>query len=84
MPRPGIGRPYPTHTKLGRIMADRGLTAMDVAAGSGIYTRTMTELLSGRTRPSARSLNALTSFLNVSPDAILEDSYPHLAVKVPV
>lgn len=83
MPKPGLGRPYPTHTKLGRIMADRGLTAFDVCSGSGIYPRTMTELLSGRARPSARSLNAITSYLGVPPDAILEAKYPHPPAKVP-
>lgn len=83
MPKPGTGRPYPTHTKIGRMMADRGLTATAVSQGTGIYTRTMTEILSGRMRPSPRALAGLTTFLGVPAEAILEDSYPVVPQAVP-
>lgn len=41
-------RPYPTHQPLGRIMAEQGWTAAELAAATGIYPRTLTEYLAGR------------------------------------
>lgn len=74
---PGIGgRPYPTHTKLGAIMSARGLRASDVSVGADIYTRTMSDLLSGRHRPTPAQLTKLARFFRVPPESLLEDSYP--------
>lgn len=70
------GRPYPTHTKIGTLMSARGLRAVDVSTGSGVYTRTMSDLLSGRMRPTPAQLAKLSAFFRVAPDALLEDSYP--------
>lgn len=71
-------RQYPRHTKLGRLMYERGLRAIDMTVGADIYPRTMTEYLAGRKRPSSRSLVRLTTFLKVKPEAILEKKYPWL------
>lgn len=79
MPVVGRARPYPKHTKLGRLMWDQGLTANEMAYRSKVYHRTLTELLAGRVKPSAKQLHGLCQALGVEPHMILEDSYPHLA-----
>jgi DNA-binding Xre family transcriptional regulator len=79
MPVVGRARPYPKHTKLGRLMWDRGLTANETAFASKVYHRTLTELLAGRVKPSAKQLHGLCQVLQVEPDQLLEDQYPHLA-----
>jgi len=71
-------RPYPKHTKLGRLMYARGLRAIDVTVGTAISPRTMTEYLAGRKRPTPRNLTRLTMFLKVEPSAILERKTPWL------
>ena len=83
MPHPGRGRPYPTHTRLGSLMDERGLMANTVAMQAGVHPRILSELLSGRKRPNPRHLAGLCSMLDVDPDDLLEDSYPMLPVEVP-
>lgn len=78
MVKKGAGRPYPTHTKLGRLIADRGLRAVDVSRAANVYPRTLTDLLAGRKPPTNRTLVSLSTFLRVPPEAIVEDSYPCL------
>lgn len=59
-------------------MYAKGLRAIDVSMGSGVYPRLMTEYLAGRKRPSARSIVKLTTFLKCKPESILEKKYPWL------
>jgi transcriptional regulator with XRE-family HTH domain len=66
------GRPFATTTKLGALMDRRGLRAIEVAAGAGVYPRTLTEILAGRKAPTPQQLAGLTRFLRVPPEAILE------------
>lgn len=73
-----MARPIPTHTKLGKLLSERGLRAVDVTKGCAIYTRTMSDLLSGRRPPTPAQLAELSEFLRVPPERILEDSYPCL------
>lgn len=83
MPYAGRGRPYPRHTKLGQIMWERGLTVNKVAAATTINHRALTEYLAGRKRPTTNHLAFLTRALEVTPQHILEDKYPHLAPPPP-
>lgn len=46
------GRPFPTHTKLGKRAMESGYTAYQIAALTSIAPRTLTEYLAGR-RPIA-------------------------------
>lgn len=73
------GRPYPKHTKIGKAMADRGLKAFDVASGTGIYTRTLSDILSGRQRPTPAQMAKLSAYFRMSPESLTEAAYPHLA-----
>lgn len=59
------GRPFPTHTPLGKVMAHLRLTAAKVAAGTGIYPRTLTEYLAGRKEPTVDHQRRLADFLEV-------------------
>jgi DNA-binding Xre family transcriptional regulator len=79
MPVVGRSRPYARHTKLGKLMWDRGFTATETSFRSSVYHRTLTELLAGRVKPSAKQLHGLCAALGVEPGDILEDSYPFLA-----
>jgi len=79
MPVVGRSRPYARHTKLGKLMWDRGLTATETSFRSGVYHRTLTELLAGRAKPSAKQLHGLCKALEVEPGDILEAAYPFLA-----
>lgn len=69
-PRNGA-RPYPTHTRLGRLMAERGLTAHEVCHAARVYPRAMTEFLAGRKRPTVAVLARLAHALDVEPDTLL-------------
>ena len=57
------------------MMVARNMRAKEVSEGSGIYTRTMSDILAGK-RPSQRSLILLGEFFGVKPERILEDEYP--------
>ncbi len=72
----GRGRPYATHTKLGRLMEARGLTCNDLCRGANTYTRALTEYLAGRRRPSAKTMIRLCDYFRVPPEKIYEDEYP--------
>lgn len=74
----GGHRPYPTHTKLGRIMFKRGLRASDVTYEAKVYSRQMTEYLAGRKKPTATNMVKLSTFLGVSVEALTEKKYPWL------
>jgi len=68
-------RPYRTHTKIGRLMLSRNLRAKEVSDGSGVYTRSMSDILAGK-RPSQRNLALLCEFFKLPPEKLTEDEYP--------
>jgi DNA-binding Xre family transcriptional regulator len=68
---PKMGRPYPTHTKLGKLMAEQGWVAADLSLVTGIYTRTLTEYLAGRKQIKDDHLVALCDALDVGPTQLL-------------
>lgn len=74
----GGSRQYPVHTKMGRIMAKRGLRAIEVSSGAGVYPRSMTEYLAGRKKPSPRNMGKIAAFLNVGVADLTEKKYPWL------
>lgn len=74
----GGSRPYPTHTKLGRIMLKRGLRAYKVAAEADVYVRSMTDYLAGRKKPSPRNMAKLAGVLGVTVPDLTEKKYPWL------
>lgn len=61
----GGSRRYPTHTKLGALMYERGLWASTVCRATGIYPRTMTEYLAGRKQPSRGNHIKLCEYFDV-------------------
>lgn len=79
MPIVGGSRTYRKHTKLGKVMDQRGLKAFDVQVGAKINPRLLSDYLAGRKEPSARSKMLLVNFFRVSPDQLFEDSYPFTA-----
>lgn len=74
----GGSRRFPTHTKLGRIMAERGIRSNQVTVNTEIYTRSMTEYLAGRKKPSPRNMARLSAYLKVSVQDLTEAHYPWL------
>ncbi len=53
---------------LRRIMAQAGLTLAEVVSATGTCERTVKGILSGRTKPHARTLNRIATGLGVSTD----------------
>lgn len=72
----GGHRTYRMHTKLGRLMYERGVRSIDVTMGSGVYPRLMNDYLGGKKRPSPRSVARLCEFLKCEPADIIESEYP--------
>ena len=70
LPRGRRGRPFNTSSPLGKIMEQRGLSARQVAEGTGIYNRTLTEYLARRRKPTASHVRLLSRFLGVHPSTI--------------
>lgn len=67
----GKGRPFPTHTPLGKVMAKRGLRKYQVAGAAGISDRQLTEYLAGRASFSIEHLAKLCRVLKVDPEVLL-------------
>lgn len=65
------GRPYPTHTTLGKLMHHGYFSTVDVQAGTGIYVRTLTEYLAGRKTISGHHRRALAEFFEL-PESVLD------------
>ena len=63
----GVGRPYPTHTPLGKLMAYKGVRAYDLASAVGIPPRTLTEILAGRRKISRKHMASLCRFFKCEP-----------------
>ncbi len=64
-PNPGRGRPVPTTTPLGRVIAARGLRVYQVAGAAGISPRTLSDLLAGRKEMSLHHRAELARVLGV-------------------
>jgi transcriptional regulator with XRE-family HTH domain len=78
-----MGRPYPTHTKIGLLMKERGLRVQDVCMKADIYNRSMTDILAGRKPPSSKVMMQLSEYFRVPPKQLLESEYPWtLAISV--
>jgi len=56
---------------LRRLMAQAGLTLAEVVSATGACERVIKGILSGRTKPHARTLNRMAAGLGVSPDEFL-------------
>lgn len=65
-------RAYNTTTKLGKKMVEQNWPAGEFAAMTGINPRTLTEYLSGRSRPSTQHLWAMADVLGVDAEEIDE------------
>lgn len=72
----GGHRTYRMHTKLGKLMYERGVRSIDVTMGSGVYPRLMNIYLGGQRKPSPRSIARLCEFLKCEPADIIESEYP--------
>lgn len=66
--RPAGGRPFNQSTNLGKIIDHRGYTVIEVASGSGVYPRTMSDYLADRKPISLEHRAKLAAFLKVDPD----------------
>lgn len=71
---PGKGRPHSQETKLGRMIAKRGLAVYVVGGQAEISSRLMTEYLAGRRVIRANHAQALARVLDCAPDDIIGDS----------
>lgn len=69
----GKGRPYPTHTKLGKLMAFYGLRSYDVTARVQLAPRTLTEYLAGRKKISRKHMAGFCELFQCTPDYLTED-----------
>jgi len=66
----GSGRRYPTITKLGALMADRGLRMYEVAAQARMDPRAMSDYLAGRKPIPPHRLARLSLVLDVEAEDI--------------
>lgn len=69
---PSGGRPYPTHTPLGKIMWHGDWKVYDLASKAGVAPRTLTEYLAGRMQISSTHLVKLSKALGCTRDHLLE------------
>lgn len=67
-----VGRPYPTHTRLGKVMWHRDWTVYELAGEAGVAPRTLTEYLAGRMPISSTNLVRLARALNCKPEHLIE------------
>lgn len=58
---------------LSRAMRAKGISQRDLAEMTGIRKETISRILSGRRRPSAKTLMLITSALGVSAEEIIQD-----------
>ena len=56
----------------------RGLRAIQLTTEAGVYPRTVTEYLAGRSAPTPQKMIQMTKWLRVPPNVLLEDHYPWL------
>lgn len=68
------GRPFPTHTRLGRVMRFRGYEEVYILAGEvKISPRQLTEYLAGREEISTEHLVRLAKELDVDNPMLLQE-----------
>jgi transcriptional regulator with XRE-family HTH domain len=67
----GSGRRYPTHTRLGALMADRGLRMYEVAAQARMDPRAMSDYLAGRKPIPPHRIARLSAVLDVDAEEIV-------------
>jgi transcriptional regulator with XRE-family HTH domain len=72
----GKGKRPSTHTKLGKLMKQRGIAVHQLAAKCDCSDRTITNLLSGKKPPSPTMKFRLCRALGVTTDEFMEDLYP--------
>lgn len=70
-------RRHTLHTKLGRLLARRGVKVWLFAQTAGIHPRMMTEYLSGRKQPPEAAVQQMARCLSVRPCDIVESRYPY-------
>lgn len=68
-----VGRPYPTHTPLGKIMWHRDWKVYELAGEAGIAPRTLTEYLAGRLPISSTNLVKLAKVLECRPEHLIDN-----------
>lgn len=73
----GHGRPFTRHTKVSRLLAERGLNVHDLSIGADLHSRTLHDIINGKKSPSTRALVRLTIFFECEPEDILEPFYPY-------
>jgi lambda repressor-like predicted transcriptional regulator len=76
MPYVGRGRKYPTHTPLGQIMYERGLSVKQMDTMSGVYNRTLCDYLANRWPITKAHLALLSDALDVHPDDLIPTTPP--------
>jgi transcriptional regulator with XRE-family HTH domain len=69
---------WPIHTKLGKLLIERGKRPKDLSMGTGVHHRQITEYLAGRRPPTHHSLPLLCAYFEVDAADIVEDYYPFL------
>lgn len=67
-----MGRPFATITRVGQRMKQLDYSAHDLSRVTGIYARTLTEILAGRLTPQDYQLSALADALECDPEELLE------------
>jgi DNA-binding Xre family transcriptional regulator len=76
MPK-GRGRPVPTRSRLGRIVARSEYKVFEICGKTGIHNRLMTEYLAGRKVIIPDHVTALCNVLGCSPVDIIEPNLKH-------
>lgn len=74
-----LGRPYPTHTKLGRALYTNRMYVWDLSKAIDIHPRLVTSMLAGTRRPTIPQLYRMCQFFGCHPDDLVEDFYPYCA-----
>lgn len=70
-------RRYSLNTKLGRLMASRGLYAYHVAAAANINPKLLGDFLARRRKPNETHIAYLCHALGCRPEDIIEDDDGH-------
>jgi transcriptional regulator with XRE-family HTH domain len=65
-----MSRKFPTHTKLGKVLQESGLSKLELGYASGVSERTLTEYLAGRKAMLNRHLTAISAAFNCDPEEL--------------
>jgi hypothetical protein len=74
-----ISRPHATTTNLGKLLAHLNMPASELCRRTGIYPRTMTEILAGRRELDPMQVKKVAEVLDVPPEWLRTRTRPSRA-----